>query len=217
MRNPWWLKNSATFLPKFFGQSTGPAFVSYSKDKIQADSIVADQKLKNQLTRLATADLPKEAKSALHIAVVEPEPIAKIEPKPAPKPEPKPEPTPPLIPKAAEKAQLDLKQLAVYFNTSSSYVKPTEAPKIQKVAELIKKAGLTETKLTVGGYADLRGNADFNRKLSLERANAVRAKLIKLGVPAKQLTVEFFGEDTSEVAPDDLWKSRRVEISFNKP
>ena len=33
----------------------------------------------------------------------------------------------------------------------------------------------------------------------------MRKKLIGLGVPADRLTVEFFGEDTSEVAPGDLF------------
>ncbi len=211
-RAPWWSKNSEIFLPKFFGQSVGPAFVSYSAGKMEAESTVSAPNIKNQLSRLSTSGIPNEVKRTLNIAVEEPKPIVTIDPETLPTPEPKPEPKPALL----EEVQVDLKKLAVYFDTSSATVKTSEKSKVVKAAALIKKAGLTETKLTVCGYADLRGNADFNRKLSLKRANAVRDKLIKLGVPAESLMVEFFGEDTSEVASRDLWKSRRVEISFNK-
>ncbi len=205
-RAPWWLKNSEIFLSKFFEQSIGPAFVSYSAEKMEVQSTVSAQNIKSQLTRLAYSGVSTETRTerALEIAVVEPEhesePVVGIGPKPA----------------TLGKVQIDLKNLAVYFDTSSSSVKSAETSKIEKAAALINYTGLAKSKLTVGGYADLRGNADFNRKLSLRRANAVRDKLIKLGVPADSLKVEFFGEDTAQVAPRDLWKCRRVEISFNK-
>lgn len=117
-------------------------------------------------------------------------------------------PTPPPI-------DSELRNLAVYFNTASSWIKTEEMPKVIKAAQVIKAAG-GNAGLTVGGYADLRGSAEANKKLSLERAGAVRAKLIELGVPADRLTVNHYGEDTSEVDPSELWKSRRVQIKLTK-
>ena len=104
--------------------------------------------------------------------------------------------------------------MAVYFDSSSAAIKASEEEKIAEAAQLILASSDVKRSLTVGGYADLQGNADFNRNLSLKRANAVRDGLIAKGVPAARLTVNHFGEDTSKSAKDDLWKSRRVEISI---
>ena len=107
-----------------------------------------------------------------------------------------------------------LKNLAVYFNTASSYIGSKEVPKIEQAAKVLANSG--DAELIVGGYADLRGNAESNRKLSLERAKAVRDRLVVLGVPAERMIIQHFGEDTSKTAKEDLWKSRRVEISISK-
>jgi len=110
----------------------------------------------------------------------------------------------------------ELKELAVYFRTASFYVQKKEEVKVKKMAEAIKGVE-EEFSLIVGGYADLRGDAEYNKQLSLQRANAVRTKLIALGVPAERMEVKFFGEDTSDVKKEDLWKSRRVELSIVEP
>ncbi len=46
----------------------------------------------------------------------------------------------------------------------------------------------------VAGYTDSRGNENNNRKLSQERAKAVRTYLISLGLPANRLTARGYGE-----------------------
>jgi outer membrane protein OmpA-like peptidoglycan-associated protein len=48
--------------------------------------------------------------------------------------------------------------------------------------------------IEIGGHTDTGGAADFNQRLSDQRANAVRAYLINKGVPAAQLTAKGFGE-----------------------
>jgi len=110
-----------------------------------------------------------------------------------------------------------LKDKAVYFASSSAWIKEREKKKIKESARLILNSKNVTQGLTVGGYADLRGNAAYNRRLSLKRAEAVRDQLIKEGVPAERLSVKHFGEDTSKTAKKNLWKSRRVEISLTLP
>ncbi|MDB4673344.1 OmpA family protein [Verrucomicrobiales bacterium] len=202
-REPWWSDHASAFVPRFFNRSKGPAFVDYSAERMKAESIASNAKSRRELINLGSKGLPIEIEPSIKVSVVEDEvkPIAMVEPKPEP------------VPVVPAKPQTEFKQLAVYFNTSSSYVQSKETSKVEQAAQLIKSGAFAGTNLTVGGYADLRGNAESNRNLSLERANAVRKKLIELGVPAERLSVEFFGEDTSEVAAGDLWKSRRVEIS----
>lgn len=125
--------------------------------------------------------------------------------------------TPQNDPKAAAELISKLKLQAVYFDSSSSKIKKSEEPKIEEAAKLILSSQNTIQGLTVGGYADLNGNASYNKSLSLARAKAVRKLLIEKGVPASRLTVNYFGEDTSKTAQEDLWKSRRVEISLTQP
>lgn len=53
------------------------------------------------------------------------------------------------------------------------------------------------TKAEIIGYADEIGNPDYNKDLSLRRAEAVKAIAIHSGIDASRLTVTAGGEDTS--------------------
>ncbi len=101
----------------------------------------------------------------------------------------------------------------IYFDTASSEIKETEESKVEIIATLITNYE-DNSKLIVGGYADRRGDTEYNRQLSLERANAVRNRLVELGIPNERMTVEHFGED---VSPNELWRARRVELSLSLP
>jgi len=122
-----------------------------------------------------------------------------------------------LVPAEAKELITKLRAMAVYFDSASAEIKASEEQKIVEAAQLILESKDVRQSLTVGGYADLQGNADFNRELSLKRAKAVRDRLISKGVSADRLSVNHFGEDTSKTAQNDLWKSRRVEISLTGP
>ena len=78
------------------------------------------------------------------------------------------------------------------------------------VAGLFALCGISAT-----GYADSSGSEDYNQKLSLKRADAVREYLIKNGMPAEQITVSGRGEADPAVptAPNTREPAnRRVEI-----
>ena len=213
----WWAKSPDLLVPDFLSKTQGPARLHYYHRRFVAEATFSEESdyiiAKNQIGKLST-QAQRETKLAF---IKKPAPIPEPEPKPAPVPPtpmPQPEPAPAIPSVAADNLVKELKNLAVYFASSSSYIKKTEDEKIDKAARLILSSKDVSQGLTVGGYADLRGNADYNRNLSLQRANAVRDRLIKKGVPADRLTVNHFGEDTSQTAKDDLWKSRRVEISL---
>jgi len=107
-----------------------------------------------------------------------------------------------------------LKELQVYFDTNSAEVTSKEAPKIAQAAAALK--GLpASAKLLVGGHADPRGNADYNRRLSIQRASAVRDRLVKLGISTSRMEVRSFGETDAVAAGSEAVShnlSRRVEI-----
>ncbi len=71
------------------------------------------------------------------------------------------------------------------------------------------------TRIEVNGYADTSGTPKYNLGLSIRRANAVKAELIKDGVPAGAITAKGFG-DTVLLVPTGPGvrepQNRRVEI-----
>lgn len=72
-------------------------------------------------------------------------------------------------------------------------------------------------KLTIGGHTDNQGDGTKNLTLSQNRANAVKAYLIRKGVDSSKLTALGFGEskpvDTNDTK-EGRTKNRRVEFSI---
>ena len=73
------------------------------------------------------------------------------------------------------------------------------------------------TRIEVNGYTDTSGTPKYNLGLSIRRANAVKAELIKDGVPANAITTHGFGDDPAHLlVPTGPGvrepQNRRVEI-----
>jgi peptidoglycan-associated lipoprotein len=73
--------------------------------------------------------------------------------------------------------------------------------------------------ITVEGFTDPAGSAEFNMALGLRRAGAVRDYLVTAGLPQNLVRAVSYGEDTSRlVAPADRgpgmagWQNRRVVL-----
>jgi len=218
----WWQEQPQKFVPSLLKDSTGPAYVHYRPETFETNALFAKKANRDKLNRQLKS-YPKQIKQNAELSVIPPvievaekksDPIQQevVPPPPAPEPEIMPE-TKPEVAQSDELAK-NLKLLPVYFKSSSSYISVEEDKKIKKAAEAILNSKAKNQGLTVGGYADQRGNAVNNKALSLERANAVRKKLIRLGIKSDRLIVNHFGEDTTEMNPDDHWKARRVEISL---
>ena len=70
-------------------------------------------------------------------------------------------------------------------------------------------------KVEVGGHTDSQGNDNFNLKLSQNRANSVRAYLIKQGVAPDRMTAKGYGENVmiaDNRTADGRAQNRRVEF-----
>ena len=73
--------------------------------------------------------------------------------------------------------------------------------------------------ILIQGHASEEGNTEYNLKLSQKRAEAVRARLIELGVDAARLEVQAFGETLllgDNSTAEGRAKSRRVEFKSKK-
>jgi outer membrane protein OmpA-like peptidoglycan-associated protein len=71
------------------------------------------------------------------------------------------------------------------------------------------------TRIEVNGYTDTSGTHSYNQGLSIRRARAVQAELVKDGVPQNAISIQGFG-DTHLLAPTGPGvrepQNRRVEI-----
>ena len=63
--------------------------------------------------------------------------------------------------------------------------------------------------LTISGHTDNVGDDAANMELSKNRANAVKERLVSLGVEGSRMTALFFGE-TQPVASNDTAEGRQA-------
>ncbi|MGI9034866.1 MAG: OmpA family protein [Pyrinomonadaceae bacterium] len=103
----------------------------------------------------------------------------------------------------------------INFASGSSEIPANAQPILQKAAEILKSQPV-ETVIEVSGHTDNTGNAADNQKLSQERAGAVRAALLKLGVSDKMLTAKGYGDTkpkASNETEDGRFQNRRIEYA----
>ncbi len=99
------------------------------------------------------------------------------------------------------------------FDFDKSKIKPKYYNILDQVALVIKNN--SGFKVEIQGHADIMGTKEYNLKLSLRRAKAVRDYLVNKGVSEKRLEVKGFGYSRPR-APSDTEKgrslNRRVEF-----
>jgi outer membrane protein OmpA-like peptidoglycan-associated protein len=138
--------------------------------------------------------------------------LGKTPEKPAPAPAapvPAPAPEPPPAPEIA-------KTYLVFFDWDRSDLTPEALKVLQSAAENA-LAG-KPTRIVATGHADRSGPDAYNLGLSRRRAESVQAELIRLGVPAAQIGIDWKGErDPLVETPDGVREpqNRRVEIVFD--
>ncbi|PWR21389.1 OmpA family protein [Zavarzinia aquatilis] len=124
----------------------------------------------------------------------------------APAPEPTPAPTP-VAPAEVARSYI------VFFDWDSTAITPEAQAIIQDAANAATSLGVARLELT--GHADRSGSPRYNQKLSVKRAEAVKAVLVGLGVPAANIVTIGKGESAPLVpTPDGVREpqNRRVEI-----
>jgi OOP family OmpA-OmpF porin len=83
--------------------------------------------------------------------------------------------------------------LDVEFDFGKATIKGDATKEIKKVDDFMKKFG--SVKVTIEGYTDNVGSAEENKKLSQERADAVKGALEKGGVDGSRLSSVGFGPE----------------------
>jgi len=100
------------------------------------------------------------------------------------------------------------------FDFNSAKIKKIYYPQIKKVAEVLKAN--PKLKIEIAGYTDNIGDKEYNRILSLKRAEAVRNILVnKYHISSKRIIVKGFGEEyplVPNTTSTNRALNRRVEI-----
>ena len=115
-------------------------------------------------------------------------------------------------PAPAPAARPATQNFIVFFEFDKSSLTP-DGQKVVDAAAAAFKTG--KTNVTLNGYTDRAGTDQYNQKLSEQRAAAVRAALVKEGVPANVITAVGRGETNTRVSTADGVRepqNRRVEI-----
>ena len=101
----------------------------------------------------------------------------------------------------------------VLFRTGSAEISPELAHQVQVLAQAVAKT--PSLKIRIDGYADPRGTAEDNMKLSQDRANAVRDLLMAAGLDEGVLEVNAYGKSQSVAADSDGFAlERRVRLTL---
>jgi len=102
----------------------------------------------------------------------------------------------------------------ILFETGKADLKKELELNLAEIAGILKTL-LTESLIEVEGHTDNVGSAEFNQKLSEQRANAVLNYLVDRGVDKARLKAKGFGFDKpveSNDTPEGKAKNRRVEL-----
>ena len=164
---------------------------------------------------------PVEASATVEAPATVPEP----EPTPAPTPAPEPAPAPPpaaapaAAPAPAPAAAVAPSSEKVTFEADTFFdfdkftLKPAGKARLE---DLVSKLAGTDIEVVVAtGHTDSVGTASYNQKLSMRRANAVKAFLVSKGIPADRVFTEGKGESkpvASNKTSEGRAKNRRVEV-----
>ena len=112
-------------------------------------------------------------------------------------------------------AEQDIKESAkvtfpvIYFTFNSIDIQQNEETKLNDILKTLKEN--PDMKVTVTGWSDTKGSVAVNKRISRQRAEAVKTWLAKNGIEASRITAIGNGSDDTQ----DADKARRVETTDN--
>ncbi|RYF53305.1 MAG: OmpA family protein, partial [Cytophagaceae bacterium] len=103
------------------------------------------------------------------------------------------------------------------FDTNSTRITDETQPNVNDLIEIMN--AYPTLQINIQGHTDNTGDAAANKKLSLDRANAIRSVLTSAGVAASRVTTQGFGAEKPTASNDDAegrQKNRRIDVVLTK-
>ncbi len=103
----------------------------------------------------------------------------------------------------------------ILFNSGKATLKPSSFPTLDKLADLLKKN--PDVKIEVSGHTDNIGSAAVNKRLSKQRALAVKNYLVSRGIEQNRIVAEGYGFEqpiASNETAEGRAQNRRVELKI---
>ena len=108
---------------------------------------------------------------------------------------------------------LDTNQLKFDFNSAT--IKEEYTPILEKLKNYIETKN---EKISITGYTDSKGTKEYNKELSLRRAESLEEKLIELGLSPEKIIETKGNGDNNPIASNDTEEgrsaNRRIEVRF---
>ena len=101
----------------------------------------------------------------------------------------------------------------ITFDTNKATIKAESAAQISDIAEILK--AFPKVKIKIGGYTDNTGKANANKKLSDNRANAVKKALVSKDIKGDRIDGEGYGSDhpvASNDTAEGRQQNRRIDV-----
>lgn len=119
------------------------------------------------------------------------------------------------VKRVGEGIQLVLNENAVRFDTNKSSLTAAAKTNLDKLVAVFNE--YPDTDITIFGYTDSTGPADYNLKLSGDRATSVKNYLVSKGISSSRFTIQGMGiadpiADNGTV--DGRAQNRRVEFAI---
>jgi outer membrane protein OmpA-like peptidoglycan-associated protein len=109
-----------------------------------------------------------------------------------------------------------LRLSSAQFAAGHATFEPADAERFARVVALLKK--YPGTRVRIKSYTDDQGSEPANIRLSVERAQAVKAMLVAQGIAAIRLSARGYGEAepiASNATAEGRERNRRVELVFS--
>jgi outer membrane protein OmpA-like peptidoglycan-associated protein len=108
------------------------------------------------------------------------------------------------------KLQIGFKSILrnIYFDTGKASLKSESYEELNKLERMLREN--PEYHIEIAGHTDKVGTADYNKKLSQQRANSVIKFLINKGIESNRLTAVGYGEEKPLATNDDEREGREI-------